>query len=210
MTSEKTRVMLVDDHETVREGLRALLRHLDDVEVVSAWADGNDALKAAASDPPDLLVLDLSMPTHGLVILRSLATNVASPAVIVLTRHREAAYLREAMAAGAMGYVLKQSPFTELRAAIAAVKRGERYVDSDLAPTSEGRAESAGGKLTSREEDVLRRAAQGLSNKEIASACNIAVKTVEVHKANAMRKLGLKDRTDLTRHAMGHRWLTDL
>jgi DNA-binding NarL/FixJ family response regulator len=208
MPQDKTRLVLADDHETVREGLMALLHGLGEVDVVSAVADGDQTLEAVLTHRPDVLVLDLSMPTSGFVVLRTVKDQAPATAVVILTRHRESAYVREAFDSGASGYVLKQSPFRELTAAILAAKRGEQYLDSQLVePAQPGRLR---GRLSKRETDVLRLAARGLSNKEVAVACNIAVKTVEVHKANAMRKLGLKDRCEMLRYAINQGWLTDV
>ena len=207
-----TRVLLADDHETVREGLRALFDSVPGVTVVGDVADGHAAVQAVCSLLPDLVVLDLSMPpTSGIDAIRQIREVKEDTGVIVLSRYRDAAYVREAMAAGASGYVLKQSPFSELKQAVEDVARGGRHIDQALAAQvpSDATATPPRARLTDREQAVLRRAALGHSNKDIATALGIALKTVEVHKANAMRKLELRNRNEMVRWAALHGWLQD-
>ena len=206
--------MLADDHETVRQGLRALFQAVPEVDVVHDVADGDAALEAIRTLAPDLLIIDLSMlPTDGLTVMRRIKEARRQTKVLVLTRYRETAYVREALAAGAAGYVLKQSSFAELRRAVAAVARGEQYLDPalwDATPAGAAAASrDAASEMTQREIEVLRRAALGQPNKAIAGALDIAVKTVEMHKSNAMKKLGLRDRTQMIRYASLQGWLRD-
>lgn len=210
--SRRLRVLLADDHATVRQGLRALFESVPDVDVVQDVADGDAALEAIRALAPDLVVIDLSMrPTDGLTVLRRIQEARRQTKVIVLTRHRELAYAREAIAAGASGYVLKQSPFEELRRAVEAVARGEQHIDAGLQRAQTGLAQALEpvAVVTSRELEVLRRASMGQANKEIGRALDIAVKTVEVHKSNGMKKLGLRERSALIRYAARHGWLRD-
>jgi DNA-binding NarL/FixJ family response regulator len=212
----KIRVVLAEDHETVRHGLRLLINSQEDMEVVGEAADGAAAIACAEKLLPRVLVLDVSMPVmNGLQATRALAQH-ADIAVLALTRYNDDAYVKEMLGAGAAGYVLKQSATGELLRAIRAVARGTRYLDPRLgrpvtgeylnraSPKSKSRPT-----ISERESDVLKRMAQGYSNKEIAGAMEISVKTVEVHKANAMRKLGLRGRTDVVRYALLQGWLTD-
>jgi DNA-binding NarL/FixJ family response regulator len=203
--------MLADDHETVRQGLRALFASVPEIDVVEEVGDAEAAIVRAKAVAPDLLVLDLSMPkTGGLAAIRELKRVAAKTEIVVLTRYRDAAFVREALSAGAVAYVLKQSPFSELHQAVTRASRGERYIDHALAAQMEDRAGiDATGRVSDRERDVLRRAALGQSNKEIASALKIAVKTVEVHKTQGMRKLDLRDRSDLIRYATMQGWLAE-
>jgi len=201
--------MLADDHETVRQGLRALFESVPEVEVVHDVADGEAAIQAVRQWAPDLVVVDLSMtPVDGLTVIKRLREQRRQTKVVVLTRLRESGYVREALAAGASGYVLKQSPFSELREAVMAAARGEQHLDARLWG-SPPRTPGDIAPLSDRELDVLRRAARGQTNKEVAEGLDIAVKTVEVHKANAMRKLGLRSRAELIRYAFLHDWLQD-
>ena len=212
----KTRVLLAEDHESVRQGLRALLDGREDIEVVADVANGKIAVDRISALKPDVAVLDLSMPEmNGLAATRAIKQRAPSVAVLALTRHADDAYVQELLSAGASGYVLKQSPFDELLKGIRAVARGDHYLDStlvsrnakaDLSRYSSGPARPP---ITEREANVLRLMAIGHSNKEIASAMDIAVKTVEVHKANAMRKLDLHGRIDVVRYAVLNGWLQD-
>ena len=205
----RLKVVLVDDHETVRQGLRALFSSVPEVDVVDDVADGEAAIQAVRQLAPDLVVLDLSMtPIDGLTVIKRIREHRRQTKVVVLTRLREGGYVREALAAGASAYVLKQSPFSELHAAVLAAARGEQHLDARLWG-SPSKAPAGISPPSDRELDVLRRAARGQSNKEIANTLAIAVKTVEVHKANAMRKLGLSSRAELIRYAFLHDWLLD-
>jgi len=209
--TQPLRIIVADDHEAIREGIRALLASSPDVVVVDDVGDVETAITRVHDLGPDVLLLDLSMPkAGGLAAIRQLAAEGTPTAVVVLTRYREEAFVREALAAGASGYVLKQSPFSEVRRAIAYAARGESYVDTRLAPAA-GRSHRIDRPqaISNREREVLRAAAIGDSNKEIADALGIAVKTVEVHKMQAMRKLGLRDRRGLVRYATLQGWLQD-
>lgn len=206
----RLRIMLADDHETVRQGLRALFRSVPEVEVVHDVADGDSAIHAIRAMAPDLVVIDLSMaPVDGLTLMKRLREMRRQTKIVVLTRLREGGYVREALAAGASGYVLKQSPFGELQQAVLAVARGEQHLDARLLGATPGSPVAAAAPLSDRELAVLRRAARGQSNKEIARALEVAVKTVEVHKSNGMKGLGLGTRSQLIRYAFLHDWLSD-
>lgn len=162
--------------------------------------------------------MDISMRgMNGLVATRTLRAQVPGTAVIILTRHGDDAYLQELLRAGAAGYVLKQSAATELLQAVRAVAAGGQYLDSTLTArvtagfvgrVSKGPRQS-GAALSERETEVLRLIAAGYSNKEIAGQLELSVKTVEVHKANAMRELGLTGRIDIVRYAILQDWLSD-
>jgi DNA-binding NarL/FixJ family response regulator len=213
---KRIRVLLAEDHETVRQGLRVLLQSHPDIDVVAEAANGRVAVEQAQALAPDVVVLDVSMPEmNGLAATREIKKMMPGVAVVALTRHAEDAYVKELLAAGACAYVLKQSAFDQLLAAVRAAARGERYLDSTLASrtaeaSSSPRARAATRPpITDREANVLRLMALGHSNKEIASALEIAVKTVEVHKANAMRKLNLRGRIDVVRYAVLSGWLGD-
>ncbi len=212
LTTRRLRILLADDHETVRQGLRALFEAVPEVEVVHDVADGDAAIEAIRTMAPDLVVIDLSMaPTDGLAVMRRIKSARRQTKLVVLTRYREMAYVREALAAGASGYVLKQSPFDELRRAVEAVARGEQHLDPALwqaASPEQGPAPPA-RTVTERELDVLRRAALGETNKDVGRALDIAVKTVEMHKSNAMKKLGLRNRAQVVRYAMLRGWLRE-
>ena len=207
------RVMLVDKHATFREGLRALFQSVPDVQIVHDVGDGQSAIDAVRTISPDVLVIDLSLPGgNGISVMRRLQFARRQTQIVVLTRHREAGYVREALAAGASGYVLKQSSFNELRRALDAVSRGGRYLDPALGCESSDPSVLKGETTppTDREIAVLRRSAVGQTNRDIARDLGISVKTVEAHKAHAMRKLGLRGRRQLIRYAAFQGWLTEV
>ncbi|MGE3179790.1 MAG: response regulator [Vicinamibacterales bacterium] len=217
MSSPVIRIVLADDHVTVRHGLKLLLDSQPDMTVVAEAADGESAIAHARDAAPDVIVMDISMPgMNGLVATRILKQEHASAAIVTLTRHADDAYLEELLRAGASGYVLKQSPPSELIQAVRAVAAGHRYVDSSLTERMtarfldrEGRRASAAGTPTERELDVLRLLAAGYSNKEIAAQLSLSVKTIEAHRANGMRKLGLTGRIDLVKYAVLQGWLSN-
>jgi DNA-binding NarL/FixJ family response regulator len=208
---KKIRVLIAEDHETVRHGLKLLIDSESDMEVVGEAGDGRSALVRVESLKPTVAVLDVSMPDmNGLQAAREIRERMPETAVVALTRYSDKAYVHELLHAGASGYVLKQSPSRELLKAIRAAARGERYLDSTLATRVSGTRRRQGAwtpQVTERETAVLRLMALGHSNKEISAALGISVKTVEVHKANGMRKLGLQGRIDVVKYAVLQGWL---
>jgi DNA-binding NarL/FixJ family response regulator len=212
----RIRVVLAEDHAVVRHGLKLLVDSQPDMEVISEAADGVTAVQRIAELRPTVAVLDISMPEmNGLAAAREIRRLAPETAIVALTRYDDEGYVQELMAAGASGYVLKQSPSRELLDAIRAAARGGHHVDAAVATRVTGTLmkrrsdEAPRSRITARETDVLRRMALGESNKEIATALDIAVKTVEVHKANAMRKLGLRGRIEVVRFAILQGWLKE-
>jgi two-component system response regulator NreC len=212
------RIVLVEDHATVREGLRLLIDQQPDMTVVAEASDGDGAVRLAARDDIDLVIMDLSMPgTSGLLAARVLRERLPALKIVVLTRHADQTYLQELLRAGVSGYVLKQSPHSELLHAIRAAAGGGQHIDSALtrhlaAPfldPSLRKRQTGAPAATDREKTVLRLSAQGYSNKEIAQRLDVVVKTVEVHKANGMRKLHLNGRIELLQFAVLQGWLSD-
>jgi DNA-binding NarL/FixJ family response regulator len=210
------RIVLADDHVTVRYGLRLLIDSQPDMTVVAEASDGAIAVQRALELDPDVVVMDISMPgMNGLVATRKLRQAKPRAAIVTLTRHADDAYLQELLGAGVSGYVLKQSAPSELLQAIRAAAAGGHYLDSSLTARvtagflgRDGKAAGkAGATLSDRESEVLRLIASGYSNKEIASSLSLSVKTVEAHKANAMRKLGLTSRIDIVNYAILQGWL---
>jgi len=212
----KLRIMLAEDHETVREGLKMIVNAQDDMEVAGVVGDGAEAVAQAQRLLPDVLVMDISMPNlNGLKATQKLKEVCPQVKVLTLSRHADDGYVRALLGAGARGYVLKQSASSELIHAIRAVAAGDNYIDPKLAgrvmdsysnSKATPRGETA-GKLSDREAEVLRLIALGYSNKEIAGQLSLSVKTIEVHKANAMRKLGLAGRIELLQYALHVGWL---
>lgn len=212
---KKIRVLLAEDHETVRQGLRLLIDGQADMQVVAEASDGGEAISCAGDLQPDVAVVDVSMPAvNGLAAARAMAACAPRTAVVALTRYGDEAYVKEMLRAGARGYVLKQSASHELLAAIRAAAVGQQYLDSALAARADsapqrGRSPSPAPRVSDREVEVLRLMALGHSNKDIASTLDLSVKTVEVHKANAMRKIGLQSRIDVVRYALLQGWLRE-
>ena len=209
-------ILLADDHVTMRHGLKLLIDSQPDMKVIAEASDGDAAVQGAIAFSPDIVVMDISMPgTNGLAATRTLKQLRPDAAIVVLTRHGDDAYLQEFLRAGVSGYVLKQSAPTELLQAIRAAAAGGQYLDSALTAritagflAREGRTvDKPAATLSQREAEVLRLIASGYSNKEIAGRLTLSVKTVEAHKANAMRKLGLNGRIDIVKYALLQGWL---
>jgi DNA-binding NarL/FixJ family response regulator len=213
----RVRVLLADDHETVREGLRAILDAQPDIEVIAEAADGEAAISKVGSLHPDIVVMDLSMPgMNGLEATEALTRSDPPVRVLTLTRHAEAAYLQSLLRAGVSGYVLKQSRSQELLNAIRSIAAGGKYLDPALSGKvmgtfrrSPAQMAAASDELSQREEEVIRLVAWGYSNKEIATKLDLSVKTVETHKAHAASKLGLQSRIEVVRYALMRGWLKD-
>ena len=211
------RILVADDHAIVRQGLRLLIDSQPDMRVVGEASDGHEAVAQAAALLPDIVVMDVAMPgMNGVVAARTLKREHPEVAIVALTRHDDDTYLEECLRAGASAYVLKQSAPKEFVQALRAVAAGGVYVDPAMTPkVADGlfggavASEDPRKALSEREADVLRLLAIGHSNKEAAAQLQISVKTVEVHRANAMRKLGLTGRVDIVRYGVLQGWLYD-
>lgn len=220
MPTGKCRILIADDHETVRAGLKAIFAAHSDLEVVAEAGDGRTAVAQAKAHQPDVVIMDVSMPElNGLKATEAILACCPQTKVLALTRHADDGYLEQLLRAGAAGYVLKQSRSVELLHAIRAVAAGGSYLDPAVTGRLIGTLRrghvarpgppSVESTLSPREEEVLRLVAWGHSNKEIASQLDVSVKTVETHKANAMQKLHLGSRLDVVRYAVLHGWLRD-
>jgi two-component system response regulator NreC len=213
-----TRILIADDHGVLRAALRALLKGHSELEVVGEAADGAEVLQSVGELAPDLVLMDISMPgPNGIETTRELKDRWPSTQVLILTVHEDEELLREAMRAGASGYVVKRALESELLNAIAAVMRGELYVHpvmtralvSDLSPRAVSSADDPQEQLTPRELQVLGLIAKGYTNMQIADSLMLSVRTVESHRANIMGKLGLHNRAELVRYAMTHHLVKD-
>ncbi|MGB3098320.1 MAG: response regulator transcription factor [Solirubrobacterales bacterium] len=201
------RVLIADDHGLVRSGLRILLESQDGIEVIAEADNGADARDIAVRERPDLAILDVKMPRlNGLEATRAIREQAPDVAVLILSMHDEERYLFEALKAGAAGYVLKRSADTDLLEAIEAVRRGEPFLTPEaqqvLIKDVLDRGESREEELTPRELQVVKLVAEAHTNKEIAELLGLSEKTIENHRANAMRKLGMRDRVELVRYAI--------
>lgn len=208
------RVLVVDDHAILREGICSLLERQEDMQVVGEAANGQEALLRVAEVEPDLVLMDLAMPVmDGLEATRRLSASHPGVRVLVLTQHDNREYVTPALQAGAAGYVLKRSGGREVLNAIRQVMRGAAILDSELAhklgqPGEVGTAEPD-PRLTGRELQVLRLVVNGRSNKEIAQQLNISPKTASVHRTNIMSKLDVRNSADLVRTVMQRRLLPE-
>ena len=208
------RILLVDDHAVLRQGMKHLIDAEPDMDVVGEAEDGAEAIRMAATLRPDIIVMDLSMPNlTGAEATRRLKTADPSRRVLVLTVHEDRGYLKELLEAGATGYMLKRAAADELIHALRAIAAGNVYVDArladKLASTLVGRRVGTPdntSELTPREQEVLGRIADGYSNKEIAAMLEISIKTVETYKTRSMEKLGLRGRVDIVRIARERGW----
>ena len=200
------RVLIADDHGIVRSGIRLLLERQPDIEVIGEAADGAEARELAVRERPDVAILDVKMPKlTGLQATREIKRQAPEVSVLILSMHDDERYLFEALKAGASGYVLKAQADTDLLAAIRAVQRGEPFLTPEAQRTlirdvlERG---STGEELTPREEEIVKLVAEANTSKQIAEILHLSEKTVENHRANAMRKLGMRDRVELVRYAI--------
>lgn len=208
----KIRVLVADDHAVLRSGLKLLINSQSDMNVVGEAGSHDEALRQARELMPDVLTLDLTMPGGtGVKVIETLSRENPATRIVVLTMHDDAAYFRVAMAAGAFGYVVKQSADTELLDAIRCVAKGRMYTQAQLATASDRSPipiTTAKGKanllttLSEREREVLIQIAQGHTNQAIADRLDLSVKTVESYRARLMTKLGLQNRAELTQLAI--------
>jgi DNA-binding NarL/FixJ family response regulator len=203
--TDRIRVLIVDDHPMVAQGISAILETYDDIEVVGTLCNGREAIDRIADLNPDVLLLDLNMPqVNGLNATEIILEQRPDTRILILSMHDSPEYISTALNHGAMGYLLKDVPTEEIKQAIDAVMGGVQYLcdgaASAIRPTGENMREA----LTSREQTILLELALGKSNKDVASALDISVRTVETHRKNIKRKLGISSTAGLTRYAMEH------
>ncbi|HUS57990.1 MAG TPA: response regulator transcription factor [Planctomycetota bacterium] len=207
----KTRILLADDHQIMREGLRALLEQQPGVEVVAEASDGRTAVKLAQDLLPDVAILDIGMPNlNGIEATRRITGEIGGVKVIGLSMHSDKRFVSEMLKAGASGFLLKDCALEELARAIKAVLENKTYLSPGIAgvviddyvqhlATNDI---AAAPKLTGREREVLQLLAEGKSTKQIALGLKVSVKTIETHRQNIMRKLGVYSVAELTKYAL--------
>ncbi len=215
----KVRILLADDHAVLRAGLKLLLNAQNDMQVIGEATTGPEALNAARTLGPDLVILDVGMPgMDGLEALRQIKRAHPQMQVLILTMHEEEGYLRRALEGGAAGYCPKSAADAELISAIRAVMRGNVYIhpshtklllDGMLPTANANTTIQMNAELSEREHAVLRLVALGHTNQEIADQLALSVKTVESYRARGMEKLGLASRAALVRYAMQQGWLNE-
>jgi two-component system, NarL family, response regulator NreC len=207
---QKIKVLIADDHAILREGVKALLRLAEDLEVVGEAGDGRQAIERVRALDPDVVLMDIAMPgLGGLEAALELKKEGARARVLILSQYEDREYVRRLLKAGVAGYVLKKSAGTDLAAAIRAVHRGGLVLDPEVAraameeasPAASGSADPYES-LTDREKQVLKLVAEGKSNKEVAELLGISVKTAMSHRERMMEKLQLHNRTELVRYAL--------
>ena len=210
------RVLIADDHVVLRRGLTMLLNAEPDIEVIGEVGDGREAIAKTVEVAPDVILLDITMPhLGGIDAIHLIKEKRPEVAILILTMHDNEAYLRQALKAGALGYITKKAAESELISAIRAVHRGEIFIYSSLTRAlvqeviysdSSGQQSEADGKekLSRRELEVLRLVAQGYTNKQVADKFCLSLKTVESYKARVMDKLNLCSRVELVRYAFQH------
>ena len=208
------RVLLADDHPVVREGLKQLLEVEPDMEVVGEASDGDAACDAAVALAPDVVVLDVSMPgLSGAAVAQRITREAPAVKVLALTVHEEPVYVTQLLRAGAAGYVVKRAAPAELVRALRVIAAGGTYLDPAIAGSLvDGYLERIGPvnpqtALSDREREVVTRIARGFTNKEIAAALEISVKTVETYKARVADKLGVRSRAEIVAYAAARGWL---
>ncbi len=198
------RVLVVDDHAILRDGIRSLLERQSDIAVVGEASNGLESLHCVARLQPDIVLMDLSMPVMGgLEATRLLKEAYPYIQVLILTQHDSREYIAPLLEVGAAGYILKRSGSKEVVGAIRQVHEKGTYFEPGVVRQAQGGPDGA-GRLTSREHEILKQVIKGRSNKEIARALAISPKTVSVHRTNIMSKLGVQNSADLVRYAMQH------
>ncbi len=205
MSSDTVRVLIVDDHPMVAEGIQSILESFDEIEVVGTLSNGQEAVDNAVSLKPDVILMDLNMPgLSGLSATEIILERLPQTRILILSMHDSPEYISTALSHGAMGYVLKDVPTEEIKQAIDSVMQGELYLCTGASGSLEPKGNSVREALTGREQTILLQLAQGKSNKEVAIALDISVRTVETHRKNIKRKLGISSTAGLTRYAMEH------
>jgi len=204
--SPKIRILLADDHAVVRQGFRLILGQQPDLDVIGEAADGAEAVRLAHELNPNLVIMDIGMPgTNGVEATRRIIEANPECRILVLSMHKDAVYVREALRAGAKGYLLKESIDNDLLRAVRAVARGDGFLSPEVSATvlqDYQQVEDPFDQLTAREREVLQMLAEGKVAKEIAVALDISVYTVDAHRGRIMKKLGLRSGTELVRFAM--------
>jgi DNA-binding NarL/FixJ family response regulator len=212
----RARILIVDDHEVVREGLRALLEKTDGWSVCGEASNGRQAVELALESKPDLVVLDLGMPElNGLEAARRILKALPRCGLVALSAYQEEAVVRDVIAAGVRGYVLKSESARDLVLAVQSVLEGRPFFSAKIAdvvlgnvagrPGGGSALDPPGVRLTGREREVLQLLAEGNSNKEVAATLGLGVKTTATHRANLMKKLGVRSVGDLVRYAVRNR-----
>lgn len=207
----KTRIILADDHQILREGIRSILKRYDNVEVIGEASNGRDALRLVKELSPDVVIMDITMPDmNGIDATRKILALKSGGKIIALSMHHDKHFITEMFRAGASGYLVKDSAFDELEYAIRVVMEGKTYINPQIASLlvdsivnrPPGPHPQAYTLLTEREREVLQHIAEGMSTKEIAESLHVSTKTIESHRRQVMGKLNIRSVADLTKFAI--------
>lgn len=216
---KKLSILLAENYELVRKGVKMLINEEPDLEVIGEADNGDSVVELAQELAPDIIVMGISMPqTNGLYATKKLKEISPDLKILILSRHRDSGRIHQLIQAGVNGYVLKQSSPSELISAIRAISDGNSYLDPIVtqavmdiyARQINGLKGEVIPEITAREESVLQLIAQGHTNKNIAEQLDISVKTVDTHRANAIRKLGISDRVGIVNYAIFKGWMNDI
>lgn len=200
-----TKVLIVDDHPMVAEGIQSILESYDDIAVIGTLTNGRAVIDQLDALDPDVILMDLNMPEMGgLSTTEIVLERRPDTRVLILSMHDNPEYISSALSHGAMGYLLKDVPTDEIKQAIDTVMSGARYLCTGAQGSIAPKDNPAREALTEREQTILLQLAQGQSNKEVAGVLEISVRTVETHRKNIKRKLGISSTAGLTRYAMEH------
>jgi two-component system NarL family response regulator len=201
----KTRIVIVDDHPMVAEGIQSILETYEDIDVVGCLSSGQEAIDKVEKLSPDVMLLDLNMPgVNGLSATEIILERRPETRILILSMHDSREYISTALSHGAKGYVLKDVPTDEIKRAIDVVMTGTQYLCEGAQVALSPKIMDGREPLTSREQEILLQLAQGQSNKDVAAHLDISVRTVETHRKNIKRKLGISTTAGLTRYAMEH------
>lgn len=207
----KIKIFIVDDHIMLREGIKQIVAENEELDIIGETGDGNDAVKQVCDLKPDIVLMDISLPSlNGIEATRRIKRDCPDIKILALTMHDNEEYLSQMLQAGASGYILKRAAGSELQEAINVVSRGESYLYPSAAKHLIGsylKKMESGGKatldgLTGREQEILILVAEGKTNKAIAGHLQLSVKTIEAHRSNIFEKLGISDRVEATRYAI--------
>jgi len=205
---EKIKIILVDDHQMFRDGVKSVLSDEENIDIVGEVGNGKDLFKLLESTRPDLIITDISMPDiSGIEVAKSISENYSDIKILILSMHSNEEFITKALSVGANGYLPKDTAMSELLEAIHTIYKGENYFNKEISDTilkslRNKSQKNEGKSLTNREKEIIELVVEGLTNKEIAEKLFISIRTVDSHKNNIMQKLNLKSSIELVKYAI--------